>query len=79
MRAIILVAAAVALGGCDQRAEILEREYAQAVLPADRCIIARKVADAYLERSSGKKYEEWALLRDIHCGLAQTMRDMQMR
>lgn len=73
MRMMAMVAA-VMLAGCDRKAAILEREYEQATLPADRCLIARKVADAYLERSSAKKYQEWSNVRDINCLYAETIR-----
>lgn len=66
----MLILAAVLVAGCDQRAQILEKEYADAEkyhIDSRKCAIATKIADVYLERSDQKKYQLWSIARDTDC------------
>ena len=73
---LLLIMSLLVLAGCnrDRRAEILEAEYSKAVLDDERCAIAAKIADAWLERNNQEKYQAWQFTRKINCNLAEARR-----
>ena len=79
MRIVLMAVVGLGLAACSRRAEILENEYRQAPTAQQKCEVAGKVADAWLERSDAAMYEQWSLTRDIDCLYAETLRQAGLR
>lgn len=69
---IALFLAVLAICGCKaapkpNKAEILEREYAEQITSADRCNIGTRIADAWLESGEESNYRHWKVRADTYC------------
>lgn len=67
MRAVLILAVLAALTGCDQRAQILEKQYARAATLRDKCDTSKQIAAIYLDRSDEKKYNYWSAISGVDC------------
>lgn len=72
MRMFVGIAALLLLTGCDREAETAEQEFdlvssSKLSSQGEKCIAARKAADAWLKRQNKDRYEFWSLSVATYC------------
>jgi hypothetical protein len=78
LRALLIIAATVAVVACKGPVEAAEEQHRIAMASAasedEKCAIERKLAEAYLEANAADKYHDQKQTADIQCLVVETER-----